>query len=455
MTAAPMAVVPNAANFYGDGGLFSQLGVEKPVISALNIKLSAYGASLPARGTQFDNPIYNALTGFTEGTPTPGPADPCTLPPPCAGAIGNCLMMFPLGRYSCSSAIIDVDSLGKRPNRAYINDYTIIGGGNQNSSAPLSPATSLQSAFRNEMAYNLFNMAMGWAMRMSKQVWTGNPTNNNVGGGYKEFKGLELLVNTGYTDAITPANTCPELDSLILTGTFVDGDLVAQLIDAFHQLNTRANETGLAPVVWDIVMRSEMWHLLASIWPCTYAMTACGTSFANNQLLFTEDLAAARDRLYQSRSLPIEGTSYRVIIDDTLPVTGTGITATSDIYILPRSVIGGFGVTFWEYFDYSAPGNTISQLSGVAGIGDVFTASDGGAFLWSRQAPQAYCIQMVAKTEPRIVFLTPFLAAKVNNITHDTPAPIPAVQGTSSSSREGSSRTSRSSSSSSEGEGGS
>jgi len=57
----------------------------------------------------------------------------------------------------------------------------------------------------------LFELPPLFMHALSPMVYTGNPTNNN-GNAYREFRGLQLLVNTGFVDAFANV-TCPALDS--------------------------------------------------------------------------------------------------------------------------------------------------------------------------------------------------------------------------------------------------
>jgi len=53
----------------------------------------------------------------------------------------------------------------------------------------------------------------------------------------------------------------------------------------------------------------------------------------------------------------------------------------------------------------------------MAPEGQFFT-SDGGRYLWSRKAANNFCVQMMAKSESRIVLRTPYLAARVTNVKY-------------------------------------
>jgi hypothetical protein len=47
-----------------------------------------------------------------------------------------------------------------------------------------------------------------------------------------------------------------------------------------------------------------------------------------------------------------------------------------------------------------------------------YYTSDSGRFMWHKKPPTNFCVQLLAKTEPRLVFLTPHLAARITNIKY-------------------------------------
>ena len=52
------------------------------------------------------------------------------------------------------------------------------------------------------------------------------------------------------------------------------------------------------------------------------------------------------------------------------------------------------------------------------GVGGYYQTSDNGRFLWHYKPPTNFCVQFLAKTEPRIVLRTPYLAARYTNLRY-------------------------------------
>jgi hypothetical protein len=89
----------------------------------------------------------------------------------------------------------------------------------------------------------------------------------------------------------------------------------------------------------------------------------------------------------------------------------------SGIYVVPLTVLGGTPVTYMEYFDYSTPNGFLDAARAFA-PGGFFDISDNGRFAWHRKPPTNWCVQIVIKTEPRLIFLTPYIAGRLTNIRY-------------------------------------
>jgi hypothetical protein len=158
--------------------------------------------------------------------------------------------------------------------------------------------------------------------------------------------------------------------------------------------------------------------VLTSIWPCIYATTGCPSSYGIVRTSSLEEQTNMRDRLRQTRMLPIEGKEYEVVVDDTIAetVAAGGVVGTyqSDFYFLPLT-INGQPSLFWEYFDFNAEAVAASNAMAPGGY---FSVLDNGRFLFVRQSPAHTCVQVEVIERPRLILLTPFLAARLQNIKY-------------------------------------
>ena len=87
----------------------------------------------------------------------------------------------------------------------------------------------------------------------------------------------------------------------------------------------------------------------------------------------------------------------------------------NDIYFVPLTVRGGLATTYWEYLDYSR-GAMVGAADGNYAPGDFWT--DGGRYLWHKKPALNWCVQLLAKIEPRIILLTPQLAGRLQNVQY-------------------------------------
>lgn len=87
------------------------------------------------------------------------------------------------------------------------------------------------------------------------------------------------------------------------------------------------------------------------------------------------------------------------------------------MYFVPLTVLGGTPTTFMEYLDYSAPNGALEAARALAPEGS-YSISDNGRFMWHKKPPQNFCVQMLAKSQPRLMLLTPHLAARLTNVQY-------------------------------------
>jgi len=417
--------IPAGAYGHGNGGLFSRAGLERPVINAMTLPYLGLMSALPsARGSVFDNPQYGIMTGVTASVGT-NPVGVCD-DPPTAGLMKLCTQMLPFGRFSRQTPVYDVDRFGRRRDRGDHVDLQFIGNPFQangdNPMVPTIPNAQPNQALNNELAKALFQLAVAWARDFARAVYAGNPANNTAGGGYKEYFGLDLLINTGRRDAETGI-ACPAADSTIVTtgglNISTNGGTVVNTFQAImRQLKRNARRMGLDPATWVIAMRSDLFYELTRIWPCSYQTNGCQVTDANGQRVIVNgaDQVAMRDEMRTGSFLWIDGERVPVVEDEAIAesVVGTGLFE-SDVYFVPLTVMGGMAATYFEYFDYDASG-AVADANVFAP--NTYFATDGGRFLFHKKPPQNFCVQLLAKTEPRLVLLTPQIAGRYTDLRY-------------------------------------
>ena len=431
---------PTGTYGHGPGGLFSFPGLSRPVFSAMVLPRLGLQSRLPVRPSMDANPLYGIFTGVTATTGSE-PTGVCD-DPPTAGLSKLCTHSFVFGRQSRQTPVIQIDRAGLWTNRGEFGDLQFMGNpwaGNagDNPNVPTVPGLGqgTDGVLNNEAKKKLFELAVAWSRDFGRVLYTGNPTNNTSGGGYKEFYGLDILINTGYKDAEN-AQLCPAADSIVRSFGNLDiatngAALVRNVTNMYRNLRYIASHAGLDPVKWTICMRWSMFYEITEVWPCAYLSYRC-TNLQTGSTNFIDSAEAIKLRddmrgdVY-SRSgqyLLIDGERVEVTIDDAIAETNNtnqaGVPAgsfRSAMYFVPLTVLGGTPVAYLEYLNFDAPGAAIEVARQFA-PGDSYFTSDNGRFLWHKKPPTNWCVQLMAQTQPRLLLLTPHLAARLTGIQY-------------------------------------
>lgn len=415
---------------HGPGGLFSSPALERPIFSAMILPHLGIQSLLPVRPSNFTNPLYGIFTGVTAttGTDPAGPCDDCQV----AGLSKLCTQSSTFGRQCRQSRVFELDRIGLLTDRGEHTDFQFMGNPFQdNPNVPsIAGSRNTGGVLNTEIGKALFEMGVAWSRDFARDFYTGNPANNNAGGGVKYYRGLDLLINTGYRDAITGI-ACPAADSIVrsFNNQSIEnqgGALVREITNIYRNLRYIASAAGLDPVRWVIAMRWSAFYELTEIWPCAYLTYRCQNNFTATQSAFTDsaEIIRMRDDMRGNifnrtgQYLLIDGERVDVVLDDAIAEAGIGAgTFRSGIYFVPLTVLGNVPVTYMEYVNYDMPGGAMDFGEEFA-PGGFYSTSDGGRFLWHKKPPQVFCVQLLAKTEPRLILRTPHLAARLTNIQY-------------------------------------
>lgn len=418
---------PTTTYGHGAGGLFSHPALERPVFSAFVMPNLGLQSILPAYPTDVTDPLFGIVTGVTSTTGSE-PTGVCD-DPPTAGLAKLCMHTFQFGRQSRQTRVFDVDRLGKRRDRADHVDLQLVNNPLRDNPNVPQVGGATGNLLNSEAAKALFELAASWARDFAAEFYTGNPVNNTAGGGRKYYYGLDRLINTGYRDAETGV-ACPAADSLVASFGNLDvatngGTLVRTITSMYRRLRFIAANAGLDPVDFAIVMPWSMFYEVSEIWPCAYSTYRCSNTFNTSQVQEVNggELIRMRDEMrgdqynYTGQYLLIDGQRVRVVIDDAIAVDGIGAgTQQSSIYFVPLRVLGNRPVTYIEYFDMRTAEAELNKFG--AQMNGYYRSSDDGRFLWHFKPPTNFCVQWLAKVEPRLLLLTPFLAARLTNIRY-------------------------------------
>lgn len=415
----------------GSAGLFSFPGLEPDIVNAMVMPKLGLLDLLPSRTTIYDEPLLGLMTGVTASTGSE-PSGVCD-DPPVAGLMKLCVHKFLMGRMSRMSRVFDIDRAGRFINRSDFNDLTLIGNplaAGPNPYVPQLPGNGAPAlAVRSEIAKALFELGVSFGRDFADVTYTGNPTNNTANGGYKEPYGLDILINTGYRDAETGV-ACPAADSIISSygNAAVETTGVAfvnRVTAIYRNLKYNASRMGLAPATWVLAMPWSLFYQVTEVWPCAYLSYRC-TNLQSGTTQFVDSATQIQMRddmrgdvfTGTGQYLLIDGQRVPVVLDDGIAETVVaGASFRSTIYFVPLRILGNRPATFIEYINYDGPMGAMEMASVIAPQGSYFT-TNGGRYLWHRKPPTNFCVQMLAKTEWRVILETPQIAARLTGIQY-------------------------------------
>ena len=421
---------PTTNLIHGPGGLFGQAGLDNQVISA-RVTPRGIAGYLKAVGSVFTNPLYPYVTGVEEsaGTEPSTPCETCL-----SGVTESCWQTATFGYICRESQTLTPQRVIERINSGEI-DLTlvndILGGGDPQ---------SIFQAIRNYDRNTIMNIATAWAMlevaillqnKLTPMMWQGNPA-NNVGTGYMEFPGLDILISQNKVDAYTGVN-CEALYSDVKSFNYqavnsVDANGNFNIVRMLEYLEAylyhNADRQNLLPATWAMVMRPEQWYELTNVWPIAYLTTRNIVLPTNNSLSI--DASRVKDMMDQMREglfIFLNGRRHDVILDDGIyEYNGTNDSENLDageyaanIYMVPLTYLGARPGTYLEHKDYRG----VAKEVALAKMQDEIW-SDDGRFLWTKERVK-YCYTMSGVVEPRVVLKVPQLAGRLNLVKY-TPA---------------------------------
>jgi len=401
------------AMLHGPGGLLATPGLSKQIPNAMIMPRGLAGR-LPVRPAIETNEIFAILTGLTASSgnePTAACADW-----PTVGQFKVCRQQHPFGQQGRTSQVLNVKYAGQIVNRGEFTDNVLFGAPAMDGNNPPGPV-NWAKVLQTEYEKKLGELYMGYFRDYSRYIYTGNPQTTAGSAGFQQYRGLDLLVNTGKRDAISGV-ACPAADSIVFdfNGAVVNTngstyyDRIANIVSNLERL---AEQLGF-DVKWGLAMTYGAFWTLTNIWPCIYATSGCGV----NTVIRTQSLEEAtkmRDDMRQGKYLLIEGKRYEVIVDDSIaesvPALGN---YQSDIYFLPLSA-NGEPTLFWEYFTFNEQATAAAGAMAPQGY---FSTLQNGRFLFVRQSPTHTCVQVEIIERPRLILMTPFLAARFQNVRY-------------------------------------
>ena len=427
---ATMLNNPSYNMIHGIGSMFGavQVGIDPEVISTM-MQWQGVADILP----KVPSKIIEDFLPFITGVEPTSTAEPTTECGDCiSGESEACIQHFPTAKVCRETKAMTLQKCVERVNRGDI-DLTLLNEqlGSRSPWHPGANPTSATQIMQTATAWALlFELPPLFMGALSPMVYTGNPA-NNIGNAYREFRGLQLLVNTGFVDAFAGV-ACPALDSDLKNFSYQDiktataPTFMEVLEMAYYYVSHNARGQSLTPVQHVVVMRPELWQVASSLMPMQSILaTIMNATLPSTEYEITLDgasLVQERNSLREGLRVPLNGQRVQVVLDDGIPEANNANNGNcapgeyaSDVYILPISYLGNRKAMRIEYKDYRQFSREIAATQDL--IGGFYNVTDDGRFSWS-VVQDGRCFKIQAETEPRIILKTPQLAARIQNVKY-------------------------------------
>lgn len=408
---------------HGPGGMFSEPGIRPEMYSAL-VKPRTILDAIPWKPSNIINEKISILTGQLASSGT-NAANTCG-DPPSPGDLKKCTRLSTFGKLFMKTKKVDITDIGR------INDRADVERRIQNFAASPSPLVPdiLKSPGLNLMSTSaqalltlgvmLERVVADLEISGSSAITGGASATLGV---IDEFDGLDALITTGHVDLATSI-ACPAADSHVVTwGTTTNGtvnglSIMQMLNDMYFSRKALAMDVGIDRAQWALVMDKRLFRAIAQIAACTFPNTRCtdftaGTPGGRTQ----SEIEARYMEFYNGQYLLLDGDRVPVLFtsgkDVAIPnQSGNGITG--DIRLVPLSWAGG-DLLWGEYFPLN--NQYITEWEGIAQ--ENRTSHNNGMFLTAVRS-DGFCDEVLLTGMFRLRLDTPFLAARLDNVTFDS-----------------------------------
>lgn len=429
---------PSGPYGHGQDGLFNIPGTNDAVFGAMILPQNGALGAIPVyNGDQQNTSMFGGeeqaldtiLTGVTSGDADDfdnQPTEDCADGPE-GGLTKLCTFVNPFGRYRFSTREVSMVRAGQRLNRADPLTLRLMNAPAMGQLLGVPANTpSAEATLANEISRRIWETAVSARRMLGRRIWIGTPANNN--GEARDIVGLNLHINENNKIDYKAQTTCTAANSDIYNFGYDDvggsgRDIVEYVEMAEDHSTFKSDEQGLTPVEGWIFMRPELWREVSGVWPIRqyqqYLTQMANYSAAGRVVVTANEADATRTRMRQAMQLPVNGRLYQVVTDNSMVLQTPTDTASlspgeyaADMVFVPRSVLGGVPVTFFEYYNHDNQQSMgIQQLAG----GSMTFTSDGGLIRWYVNFKNG-CIKLGYELSPRLKVKTPQIGWRINNI---------------------------------------
>lgn len=404
-------------------GIFSSPGVRPERFSALARPRSMARLLRPQR-SEYLNEIVEIVTGQTDGSGS-NATDWCA-PGALAGILKTCQQIYPFGNFKMRTPVVPLQEVGQLRSRADIPGMII---NNPPEDNPLIPELFYRLPdTRDQLAIMFFNLGIEIERQLEKELFNGVVgTDSGIRGWWKDMNSISALVKTGYTDAVTGV-ACAAADSTVVTwnadvgATVSNRNIVQAMHDTYYAKRDLAEMVGMGGTQFAWVMRKEQFRSLTEVWVCQYATYRCQSGSAGNPVtLVANEMNDLRIEMMQGQYLLIDGERVPVVFSDGIPLEQLaglpGRVLRSDMFLLPLSW-NGRPLIRLEY--KSMDNEWAREMAGMVYQSAEFI--NNGMYLLTKNEKEG-CIEFSLSAKMRMFLETPFLAARIDDVSFSYLAP--------------------------------
>lgn len=412
----PASTASTWVNGHGPGGIFSQGAVRPDMYATIPRLNDDVSASLPLIASNKDNEIYEILTGITAPAGNRA-ADTCSEgPTPGRLKVGRVTAAW--GTLKVDTEVNRLVDFGRRLDYQDMDRNVLNMQGSQSPFVPQVPTTDINTRLGKQfMELGLsVEQAVTWVDFIGVAGAGSNSAYLNMF--IEQYQGFETWVRTGYTDALGGA-AIPAADSIVIAHNAPIGSngvngvsFIENVVDAYYSVVQKANEIGMMGTEFEIWVHPKAWRAIAYQWACTYYTTRCSGEQYNEITRDGVAIAQARDEMLRNRVLMIDGEPVRVRLSQGIPALGIGDqTYMSDVYIMPR-YWNGRPLVFRQYFPLN---NAEAQT--FLGMENDARVINNGLYAVGKRSTNGLCTKFEFVSRMRLILDTPFLAARVNDVS--------------------------------------
>jgi hypothetical protein len=403
-------------------GVFSYAGVRPGMFNATT-RVDSVGKIIPLLKSDLYNEIIEIMTGVTAGSGNNDVSACATAPK--AGDLKTCQQTYAFGIIHIGTRIEDVTQVGLRKNRADVPRDVYNNASMENPWLPQVPGIEGLTTTTSRLRAAMYTLGIEMERNISPVHFVGvaGTESNTYRGVARQWNGLDRLIKTGYTDAVTQL-ACARADSQVVSyNAEIDGsdafsrDIVEAMTDTYFGATDLASNLQMAGVQYALVMRPDLFRAMTEQWACTYATYRCAGPDAGNPVGRTAtEVYNTRVDMFNNQYLLIEGERVPVILDNTIAREVVGNNHyKSDVYGVALSW-NGMPLLFGEYFDMA--NSEAEEYVSAFGmdVSETTTVNDGLYRVFKRVTKGCYEYDFFARV--RLILDAPFLSFRLDDIRY-------------------------------------